>query len=154
MKKSTILILILLIITAATACIYLWGRDEPSEGNISILYEGQSSTIDPFSRGLQPVSGTLINGKGEEKEVSESGVPLQDVISLSEIKDVDYRSAKIISSDEYAADLTVEEINEKDRVYLIKDISDDKSVSIRLIVFGDPNSKRQVKNVERIELYK
>ena len=102
-KKSVILVLILFIITAATACIYLMGRDEPSEGCLTVLCEGNSKTIDPFSKGLQPVSRVLINGKGEEKEISGSGVPLKDVISLSGIKDGDYQSAKIISSDEYAA---------------------------------------------------
>ena len=69
-KKSVILVLILFIITAATACIYLLGRDEPSEGCLTVLCEGNSKTVDPFSKGLQPVSGVLINGKGEEKEIS------------------------------------------------------------------------------------
>ena len=38
-KKSVILVLILFIITAATACIYLLGRDEPSEGCLTVLCE-------------------------------------------------------------------------------------------------------------------
>lgn len=150
-KKSIILVLILFIITAAIACIYLMGRDEPSEGRLTVLVEGHSKSIDPFSKGLQPVSGVLINGKGEEKEISESGVPLSDVIILSGIKDRAYQSVKIVSSDEYAAELTADEINEEGKAFLIKDTSDDNSVSIRLIVFGDSNSKRQVKNVERLE---
>lgn len=151
-KKSVILVLILFIITAATACIYLLGRDEPSEGCLTVLCGGNSKTVDPFSKGLQPVSGVLINGKGEEKEISGSGVPLKDVITLSGIKEGAYQSAKIVSSDEYAAELTADEIKEDGKAFLIKDTSDDNSMTIRLIVFGDSNSKRQVKNVERIEL--
>ena len=44
------------------------------------------------------------------------------------------------------------DLNEDGKAYLAKQQEDDGSTSARLYVFGDSDSKRQVKNVVRIEL--
>ena len=53
----------------------------------------------------------------------------------------------IFSDDSYSAQLTKEEIEEENRVYLLMDED-----SLRLVVFGDKNSKRSVSNVVQIEV--
>lgn len=58
---------------------------------------------------------------------------------------VSYSKVTVISDDSYAADLTAEDVKEDGKAYLMLDEEE-----IRLIVFGDPNSKRSVSNVVQI----
>ena len=55
---------------------------------------------------------------------------------------------KVTAQDEFSAEISGEELLEKDKVYLISE--DDGTVA--LVVFGDSNAKRNVKNVARIEV--
>ena len=95
-----------------------------------------------------------MNGKGQEKDISEKGVKLSDVLSLAGLGKGDYSAVRVVSSDEYAAEISAEEVDSGEVAFLIRDQADDGSETVRLIVFGDSNSKRQVKNVVRIEVTK
>ena len=85
---------------------------------------------------MSPVNGNIVNGKGEEKQIDAHG------IILSEVCGGGYSRATVTASDEYSAI-----VYSGDDAYLI--LSDDGS--LRLIVFGDENSKRNVKHVVRID---
>ena len=93
-----------------------------------------------------------MNGKGQEKEISAQGAALSDVLSLAGIEPDSYTTARVVSSDEYAAGITAEEAAAGNIAFLIPDEGDDGTETIRLIVFGDDNSKRQVKDVVKIEV--
>lgn len=85
----------------------------------------------------ESVSGSIKNGKGEIRQIDAEGVKLDSVL------EGDYESAKVTASDEYSATVATEEM---ENAYLILDDG-----ALRLIVFGDENSKRDVKNVVRID---
>lgn len=153
-KRNLLIILVLLAITAVIAFFYLSGRKETPKGSLAVVHNEKETLIDPFSGELTDVKGTTVNGKGEEKEISASGISLLSALEMAKISPDDYTSVKVISSDEYAAELTAEETAAPGTAYLIQDTGDDGTQSIRLIVFGDSNSKRQVKDVARIETVK
>lgn len=135
MKKKIwiIAIAVLLAATAFFAVIHLTGRTAP-DGN-SILINNTAVVID--EKALVAVEGTIINGKGEEKKISGQGVLLSSLIGDN------FSSAKITADDEYSATVTTDDIS--NAYILVKD------GEYRLIVFGDSNSKRDVKNVIRID---
>ena len=155
MKKTHLIITaVLLLITAVIALFYLRGRHQAPAGSLTVICEGKETTVDPFAASPADVTGTIVNGKGEEKEISEKGVKLSDVLSLAGFREGDYSEVRVISSDEYAAGITAQEIDSGKTAFLIRDQGGDGNETIRLIVFGDSNSKRQVKDVVRIELTK
>ncbi|MBP5309510.1 MAG: hypothetical protein J6W58_10535 [Lachnospiraceae bacterium] len=151
-KRNITIIVVLLIITAIIAAIYLLGRNYVPKGKVSIVFNEKSVSVDPFKAASVNVNGTTVNGKGKEKEISTTGVTLLSVIQMAGVSDSDFSKALVVSSDEYSAELTSAEILDPDIAFLIKSANDDDTESIKLIVFGDSDSKRQVKNVERIEL--
>lgn len=155
MKRTPLIITaVLVLMTALIAFFYLKNRHQAPEGNLAILYEDKETRVDPFSLPLTEVKGTTVNGKGEQKEISEEGVTLSDVLSLAGISKGDYSAVRVVSSDEYAAEISAEEIDSDKIAFLIRDKADNDTELIRLIVFGDSNSKRQVKDVVRIEVIK
>lgn len=86
---------------------------------------------------MLPVTGAVTNGKGEKTEINAQGV------LLSEICGGDFNTVTVTASDEYSAVIKPED---SDNAYLISTGDN----SLRLIVFGDENAKRDVKNVVRI----
>lgn len=87
---------------------------------------------------MSPVSGTVVNGKGEEKQIDAQGIILSEVCGGA------FSRITVTASDEYSATVYPED---SENAYLI--LTDDGN--LRLIVFGDENSKRDVKNVVRVD---
>ena len=102
------------------------------EGDIAgtVLVNGRRVSISDLE--LSPVSGTVTNGRGEEHQISAPGIAVREICPGEVI---------VTASDEYSAVVT-----EDDEAYLILD-----GESLRLVVFGDENAKRDVKNVVRID---
>ena len=153
-NKIIIFILILLVIASAfTGLIYFNNRNNQNNPNIStisknnqntentitIVKPNKEETIDLSSLSLQTVSGSVINGKGQEKEINSDGINLKDLLKNEKFSEV-----KIWADDGYNA---IIKANESEKAWLTLDNS-----MITLVVFGDKNSKRNVKNVTRIEL--
>ena len=151
-KKSIVIVIVLLIITCIASIIYLRSRNDAPKGNLAIVNGDKTVLIDPFSGSLVSVKGVTINAKGQEKDVDETGISLKDAISKSGLDKAGFTKARVVSSDEFAAEISFDEINEDGKAYLAKQQEDNGSTSARLYVFGDNDSKRQVKNVVRIEL--
>lgn len=122
-----------MLVTAILALVHLTMRTPEVEG--SILINGEAVSIDSLD--LEQVTGTIVNGKGEEKQIDAQG------INIAKLFDSDYDSITITASDEYSA---VVNADETDNAYLILD--DDNP---GLVVFGDSNSKRCVRDVVRID---
>lgn len=132
-KKIAIGIVILVILTAIFAIVHLTTRTPDIEG--SVLVNGAEVKLSDLD--YESVSGSVKNGKGEVKEIDAEGIKLADIL------DCDYDSVKVTASDEYSATVSADEI---DNAYLILEDG-----TLRLIVFGDENAKRDVKNVVRID---
>lgn len=122
-----------MILTAIFAVIHLTTRTPEIEG--AVLVNGTEVKLSDLD--YESVTGSVKNGKGEVREIDAEGIKLADIL------DCDYKSVKVTASDEYSATVSVDEM---ENAYLILDDG-----TLRLIVFGDENSKRDVKNVVRID---
>ncbi len=139
-KKLLIFIIIaLLVITAGTAWWYLSSLKETPEHSIVVVSGGKEEVIDIDKLSLVDFTGTTVNGKGDKKEIKGQGIKLSDVFNVS-----DYTEASVIADDAYAA---VVKKDEMDQAWL--QIEEGEA---RLVVFGDTDSKRNVKHVVRIEI--
>ena len=149
MKKGEpvkIAIVALVLITAAVAIFYLTTRPAASEGTLRIENGGQVIELPLERLEFIPVRGTVVNGKGEERAVDAQGVSLSEVLRAADISE--FAEVTVTADDAYYAMLTAEEIAEPDRVYLIQQ----DEGGLRLIVFGDRNSKRSVSDVASLSV--
>ena len=149
MKKAEpikIALIVLVLVTAIVAIFYLTTRPAASEGALRIENGGQVMELPLERLEFVPVHGTTVNGKGEERTIDAQGVLLSEVLreaGISELAEV-----TVTADDAYNAAVTAEEIAEPDRVYLIQQ----DGGGLRLIVFGDSNSKRSVSNVASLSV--
>ena len=142
MKQKKIVMIVtavLLAITAIAAVIWLNIRPTVSEGAIVLVKNGTEQILDLSVLTLTDIDGTIVNGKGEERRINGKGIHLSDITGAS-----GFTQVRFTADDEYSA---VVQADELDNAWLL--ISDD---SAGLIVFGDSNAKRDVKNVVRIEV--
>lgn len=136
-KKSIIIILAaLVVLTAALAMVHFATRDVVPDGSILVSQNGDTRYVNLSDFSLTQVNGTTVNGKGEERTIDAQGIP------LGELADGSFRTVTVTSDDEYSAQVDAEEM---ENAYLIAD-----NDTARLIVFGDKNSKRDVKNVVKV----
>ncbi len=138
-KIVLIIIAVMLIITGGYTWWYLGTRDNVPENSIEVSVNGKKEYVDIDKLDLSEINGSVVNGKGETKEVAGRGIHLADVISVA-----DYSEVIVTSDDEFSATVKKEELG---NAWLM--ISDKKAT---LYVFDDENSKRNVKNVVRIEV--
>ena len=147
MKKNKLVIAViaaLLIITAVVAAVHLSTRSVPPSGTLQIDAEGKVTDFALNKLDLAPVQGTVVNGKGEEKTVDSQGELLSSVLEKAGV--TEYTQVTVTANDEYSVTVTAEEIAETDRVYLLLEDGE----QVRLLVFGDSNSKRNVSDVIRL----
>ena len=141
-----IAIIVLVFITAIVAIFYLTTRPTASEGTLRIESGGQVIELPLERLTLASVHGTTVNGKGEERTIDAQGVLLSQVLREAGISK--FTEVTVTADDAYNAVVTAEEIAEPDRVYLI--LQDESG--LRLIVFGDNNSKRSVSDVASLSV--
>lgn len=146
MKNKRILlpVIILAVVTIILAVINITGAPVVVQGDVLIVAKNKETTISLKADDLQPIIGTLVNGKGDQIPVDGTGISLQDVLALAEI--TDFETVTATARDEYSAEVTGEEIQEASKCYLLVEADG----SIRLVVFGDSNSKRNVTDVIRL----
>ena len=146
MKKKYLIWLIaaIAVLTAILAAVHLSRREAPARGALLVKAGGQTVTVAEKDLTLVPVEGTTVNGKGEEKQISGEGVALREVLAQAGVRDA--AQVTVFADDEYSAVVTADELAEDGRVWLLY-----TGEGYRLIVFGDKNAKRDVKNVARIE---
>ncbi|MBO6047378.1 MAG: hypothetical protein J6P61_06495 [Erysipelotrichaceae bacterium] len=144
MKKKLLLIVLLCALTAVIALIHMNSRPKVAENSIEIISGDATTNISLDDISLIDVKGTIVNGKGETKDINAKGCLLSSLLNQAKVTVTD--SVKVVSSDEYSATITADELK-GDAVYLIQNED-----SYQLLVFTDQNSKRNVKDVERIEV--
>lgn len=137
-KMIWIILAVLLVVTAGLAVWHLSSRESVPEGAFLVRQNGKDRYEDPEALFRTQVTGTIVNGKGEERSIDARG------IALGELATGAYSTVTVTADDEYSAQVTAAE---EENAFLI--LNDDGSV--QLIVFGDTNSKRAVRNVARIE---
>lgn len=96
---------------------------------------------------LTSVQGTLVNGKGEVSKIDTEGAAVADVLKQAGLDPRNAQTLKVTAADEYSAELSGAEINETGKAYLIGD-----DAGMKLVVFGDDNAKRNVRDVEKFEI--
>ncbi|SEP98256.1 hypothetical protein SAMN02910369_00965 [Lachnospiraceae bacterium NE2001] len=138
-KIILIVIIVLLVVLAGSVWWYLGSRSETPENAITLVKNEKEELVDISKLSLTSFSGKTVNGKGEEKDVSGEGIKLADVISTS-----DFSEVSVIAEDAYSATVKKEDM---DNAWL-----QIEEGTARLIVLGDSDSKRNVKNVVRIEV--
>lgn len=149
-KKKVIVVLSvviasMLLITAGLAFYYVHSRQTVSSGDLLIKSAQGDTTVTFNDLNLTHVEGEIKNKKGEVKQIDSEGIALSDIPALAGAND--YSAITVFADDEYNAELTKNELAGQSGAWLIKNDS-----TIRLVVFGDSDSKRDVKNVVRIEI--
>ena len=151
MRQKRISLLIILILAAAAALLavlHLTGGRNVKQGKVEIIRKDKKWVLDESDIARIPVKGELVNGKGERINIDAKGSLLADLLTSAGIDPSETASLKITSRDEYSAEISGEELQEADKVYLISE----GDGTFTLVVFGDSNSKRKVKNAARIEV--
>ncbi len=144
-KKTKWIIGILFAAVALLAAVYLMTREHIPEGALAIRKGEKTAYVSLDKKELQQVNGTLINGKGEEKQVNAMGVPLKTV--LKNAKALPEKSVTVTADDAFSAEVAAEEL-EENKAFLIAE----EDGSVTLVVFGDSNSKRNVRKVVSIDV--
>lgn len=152
MKKSSKIIVAviaaLIALTAVLAVIHSAARTEVPDGALLVSCGGEKKYVDINSLNAVPVQGSVVNGKGEKSDIDTQGVPLEDVIKNAGFDPSGAAAVKVTADDEFSAELSGDELNEAGKAYLVSE--DDGSM--RLVVFGDSNAKRNVRNVVSVDI--
>ena len=152
MKKSTKIIMAaiaaLIALTAVFAIIHSAARTEVPDGALLVSCGGEKKYVDLASLDTVSVRGSVVNGKGEKSDVNTQGVLLADVIENAGFDPNGAVTVKVTADDEFSAELSGDELNEDGKAYLVSE--DDGSM--RLVVFGDSNAGRNVRNVVSVEI--
>lgn len=147
LKKKYVLLLTLLVLTALLAAWYLTTRDLVPEHAIRITWAGKTTDLDVTKLTGEPVKGIVVNGKGQESVIDTMGVPLAMVLKETQVDVAAVESVTVTAQDAFSAELTGEEVRTDGKVYLTFDKDD-----AALIVFGDTNAKRNVRQVMQIDV--
>ena len=147
MKKNRTVLLAVVVLASATvlvAAVHLTGRISPAEGALYIEKDGRSTELSISDLAMEPVQGTVVNGRGESRAIDGQGVLLSALLERAEMRaDV---QITVTADDEYSAVVTAEELAASDKAYLIAQ----EEGGVQLVVFGDADSRRNVSNVVRV----
>ena len=147
MKKRILTVIsLLLALTSFCGAIYLGQRQQVERGSILIKTPSNEISVSLSDLPLTKVEGETVNKKGEVKKISAQGYEVAYIPSLAGADK--YTEISVYSDDEYHADISANELlADVNKAWIILE-----EESPRLIVFGDTDSKRNVKNVVRIEI--
>lgn len=143
-KLTFIILCVLVALTAVLAGIHLTTREPETENAIQVQYMGQTITVFVDEMTLVPVQGTMVTGKGEQRHIDGVGISVADLLQQANAA---IGTVTVTSTDEYSVTLTAEEVTAENKAWLL--FEED---SFRLMVFGDEDSKRNVKNVVRLRV--
>lgn len=142
-SKALALILVLVLLTGIAAWMHLSTREEVTEGTVQVTIDGHVQTLKLSELSYEAVSGVRVNGKGESIPVEGEGISVKALLASQEA--ASYTKVTVVSDDSYSAQLSAEEVAEDGKAYLMLD-----EEYLRLVVFGDSNSKRSVSNVVQV----
>ena len=141
MRSRKLIVGLLSVLLAGIALLSVITRRDMTpipDGAVLVTKNGNATILVLAEQELTPIRGQLVNGSG--KTVRFEGIGL----CLESLADETVKTVKVVSADNYSAELSEEELY---RAYLITENG------VRLIVIGDRDRKRDVKNVISIELH-
>lgn len=142
-NKIRMVVSILMILTVIFAVVHFQTREKVPKNALQITTDEKTYMVDITKLAYEPVTGERVNGKGETLQVNGQGILLKEILNQKDI--VEFSKVTIVADDAYQVEVTQEEIKEDAKVYLLYE--DD---SLRLIVFGDKDSKRSVSKVVQV----
>lgn len=152
MKKNSKIVIaviaVLIALTAVLAIVHSATRTEVPDGALLVSCGGENKYVALNSLDTVPVQGSVVNGKGEKSDIDTQGVPLADVIKDAGFDPSGAAAVKVTADDEFSAELSGDELNEEGKAYLVGE----NDGSMRLVVFGDSNAKRNVRNVVSVDI--
>ncbi len=161
-KKHYVIILTVLILVAAVVIVGLQVRNsmlkKEKADAIILKANGREVVVPITSLNQEDFSGETINGKGEHFTHNYRGVALKTLLEKNKISLDNISSVTAFAADQFSAVYTGDEVREGQRVYLavqmdgvtIEGIEKGKP-GVQVIVFGDSNSKRLVRNLQTLE---
>lgn len=152
MKKNSKIVIaviaVLIALTAVLAIVHSATRTEVPDGALLVSCGGENKYVDLNSLDTVSVRGSIVNGKGEKSYIDTQGVPLADVIKGAGFDPNNAAAVRVTADDEFSVELSGDELNEEGKAYLVGE----NDGSVRLVVFGDSNAKRNVRNVVSVEI--
>ena len=152
MKKNSKIVIaviaVLIALTAVLAIVHSATRTKVPDGALLVSCGGENKYVALNSLDTVPVHGSVVNGKGEKSDIDTQGVPLADVIKGAGFDPNGAAAVKVTADDEFSAELSGDELNEEGKAYLVGE----NDGSMRLVVFGDSNAKRNVRNVVSVDI--
>lgn len=145
-KPICVVISVLVLLTVIAAADHFATRTDVPEGTLRVEYGDKAMELDVNKLELSPVQGAVRNGRGEVLAVAGQGILLSQMLEQAGVGE--YAAVTVTADDEYSAVVTASEAAEPDHVYLLLE----EDGSLRLVVFGDENSKRNVSNVKLVSV--
>ena len=150
-KNSRLLPILFLALTVLVAACAAWNlyTQPTTEPGVVLIHQGDH-TYELYKNKLSPASlhFDVTNAKGETRAIDAPGVSLDYALRAVGISTDEINSVTITAADAYSATVSNDEIR-ADAAWLI--ISDDNT--FRLIVPTDPDSRRNVSNVQTIDIH-
>ena len=164
MKKMIGVITVLAFVLSLCACGGQPTKEQEVENSallagLVIQNDGNEITVAWDEIDRAPFEGDLANGKGEITHSTYEGSELRTLLEANGIEISEDSVISVTGEDGYSAELTGTEILEKGKVYVA--LSQNGAMienteggqGAQLVVFGDPNSKREVKYLKMVSLY-
>ena len=144
------------VLLAATVGVGLYVRSSQAEKElenaITLKLGDKSIAVALSDLGKVDFEGEIVDGKGDHHAHTYRGIELKELLEANGIKAAEITEVTAESADQYTAVLTGDEIREDARVYVViemdgKPVSgiEDGTPGAQLVVFGDPNSRRNVR---------
>ena len=145
-KKIKISFLILLGFAILVGILHVSRWEEVPSQRLVVEWEGMKKEISFSDLSLIQVCGVQKTAKGEEREIDAQGCLLKTALEAAVGAPIDAEKVTVFAGDGFSAEVTAEEWEQPEQVYLI--LREDET--IQLLVLGDSDSKRNVKDVERL----
>lgn len=137
------LALILIVVVGISAYINQKNRPSKEVGQLSLIIEGSEKMLPILEDDLQEVTGEILNGKGEIKEISGQMIEIKTLLAKNAI--TNYTEVAFEADDAYRISISEDELQEDEKFYL--QVEEEQ---FNLVVFGDSNAKRNVRNLVQI----
>ena len=140
------LLALLLLLTACAAALHLACASGIAPGVVEVEAGGRSLSLALADLPAAPVEGETVNGRGERRTIQGSGVELTALLERAGVDPSAVPGVTVLAADGYSARIGGEELRESGRVFLLLR----EEGLPRLVVFGDPDSRRAVRDVVRV----
>ena len=146
MKNSRLWIIVFIIaaITVMAAAAHLSTREEVAVGQLKVTIHGEAQTLDLNDLSYETLSGVRVDGKGDEFPMEGDGIQMKNLLKILDVNI--FEKVQVIADDSYTAEVNPDEIAEDNKVCLFLQ----EEGGVRMVVFGDENSKRSVSNVVQV----